>query len=341
MGITKMTVKSKKEAGQALVLSCLLLLILLGVAAFSIDYGCAVTWRTELRRAVDAAALAGGAEIEGDDPVATAISFAGKNRVAGDNLSLSANDVVLGTYDFDYHTFSAVEDPALANAIRVVGDRSSSSLDGPIPTLLASVMGVDTVELSAEATAAMNPLVSGVAGGSGVPLVPFLIHADSVGGINGGVFSPALEQNVAFYPTVDDIPGNFGLANLDGGSNDTPELVEWITNGFPDPIEISGDTGVLTVEGTPGFVSAIKTAVEDRIGETVIVLVFDEVSGVGSNSVFQVRTFCALQITGCKLTGAPATQNITGKVVPLVTSGVIARSSGLTNTALRKLELVR
>jgi len=341
MRIARMTLKSKKEAGQALVLSCLLFLALLAVAAFSIDYGFAVTWRTELRRAVDAAALAGGAEIGGDDPVAAAMSFAAKNTVAGDNLSLSANDAILGVYDFDAGTFTAVDDPSTANAIRVVGSRSSSSLDGPIPTFLASVMGIQAVELTAEAIVAVDPRVSGVISGVGVPLVPFLIDADSMGGIDGGVFSPPIGQEISFYPTIDDVPGNFGLANLDGGPNGTPELIDWITNGYPDNIEIPSDTGVLTVEGTPGFRSAIKTAVQDRIGDTVIVLVFDEMSGHGSNAVFQVRTFCAVTITDCNLTGNPAHRNIKGTVVELPTSGVITSSSGVTNMGLSKLELVR
>ena len=55
---------------------------------------------------------------------------------------------------------------------------------------------------------------------------------------------PAINQEFAFYPGNENgnsnghggeqtAAGNWGLLNLDGGSNTISELIDWIENGYP------------------------------------------------------------------------------------------------------------
>jgi hypothetical protein len=171
--------------------------------------------------------------------------------------------------------------------------------------------------------------------------VPFLVNATTLGGIDGGGFHPAIGAQVDFYPERDGAPGNFGLADLDGGPNGVPELVEWITNGYPDPVTIPNPPGYLMVEGSPGFKAGVESAVETRIGDTVAVLVYDQVTGEGANSQFRVRTFCAVGISAVRMTGPMSSRYIRGNIQSITSSAAITSSGGMNNDSIALLRLVQ
>ena len=70
----------RRERGQILPLIVLMLIALLGVAAFAIDVGYAYYAKRQLQSATDAAALAGAQDLpNGTSAIATATSYAGSN----------------------------------------------------------------------------------------------------------------------------------------------------------------------------------------------------------------------------------------------------------------------
>ena len=336
----KRTNSRRSRSGQTLVFVIIGLLGTLGIAALCIDYAFLTVAKDQLRAAADSAALAAAAEFDGGNVVQTAVEFAAKNDVASDPLIIDPYNVATGVYDFDTGEFDSQTDFALHNAVRVTASRSKTSTAGALPTFFASVLGIGSADVTVRSAAAVDRRVSGIAPVGSSPLVPFLVDVDTFGGLSGNIFEAPIGGYVEFYPERNDAPGNFGLANLDGGSTDVPELVEFITFGFPGVIEIPAGADYILVEGTPGFKEGIKNAVQARIGDTIVVLVYDNVAEAGSNAIFRVRTFCAIEVTDAKLAGQ-RNSYIGGIVRTLQSAAVRTSPGGVINSSLSTVRLVQ
>ena len=116
--------------------------------------------RTELYVAADAAARAGGREfaITGSKSSArsAARAVASRNRVAGVPLQLDDSDFVFGESVRSGVGSRYVFTPGGSNpnAVQITGRRSKGSLDGTIPLLMPSLLGISefSVELMSEST---------------------------------------------------------------------------------------------------------------------------------------------------------------------------------------------
>jgi len=159
--------KDKGRRGAILVLTALFMVFLIGLLAFSVDLGYMMTVRAELKRATDAAALAGaGALIDGPQAAELrAFEFLARNPVASRNL-LDGSDwkdrlaelraenqenfeVQFGEWNAESRTFSA---SAFApSAIRVVAKHNNA------PFFFGRVFGHDTFNLEAESIAKYQP----------------------------------------------------------------------------------------------------------------------------------------------------------------------------------------
>jgi Flp pilus assembly protein TadG len=167
----------ENQRGAVIVLMALLLFVLLGIAAFAIDFGYRHVVRNELQNAADAAALAAAREMakiyqtlgsyaaqqnyvftpSDIVPIAQEAAF---ENYAGDvgTLSVAASDVVIGDWDFEADPSSV--DPLTAtlnqpNAVRVTTRRDVNA-NGPITTFFASIFNIDTLPVTARATAALS-----------------------------------------------------------------------------------------------------------------------------------------------------------------------------------------
>lgn len=135
----------KEESGQVFVLFAVVLAVLLGISALSLDLGFSYMTKSELQKAADSAALAGAQELP-DDPTqasAYAKTYATSNGVkASDNMTIA-----------------------------VGGDNKSITvtINRTSPTFFAKIFGVNTNAVSAHSTA-----TTGIA--ASVPwIVPFVI----------------------------------------------------------------------------------------------------------------------------------------------------------------------
>lgn len=151
----------RNRTGAMLVLVAVVLVILLVGAVFSVDMAYMHMVRAELRVATDAAARAGSETLsrtqDPDLARAAAISIAEQNLVAGNGLSLAAEDVVLGSVarngDGSF-TFLPNGNPLMAVQIR--GRRESNSLDGPVPLFFAPIFSTYHFEPKESSTAAAS-----------------------------------------------------------------------------------------------------------------------------------------------------------------------------------------
>lgn len=165
----------KDTHGAVLVFTALIIFILLGVAAFAIDFSYRHVVRNELQNAADAAALSATRELgviyQGlsyqeqqtyiCDP-STIIPIAQQTALenyAGDvdGLTINSQDIVIGTWDFEAEPDTDPLTPTVIkpNAVRVIARRDGGA-NGPITTFFAGLFNIDTLGITALATAALS-----------------------------------------------------------------------------------------------------------------------------------------------------------------------------------------
>ncbi len=142
-----------------LVLIAITLPLIVMMAAFAVDVAWMQLVRTELRTATDAASRAGAKTLSLQQNVPDARNAAKeaarRNTVAGRPLSLRNNQVEfgIGRQSSETSRFNFTPGGTLLNAVRVNGNRTASSLDGPVDLFLGRVLGVSTFEPTQVATA--------------------------------------------------------------------------------------------------------------------------------------------------------------------------------------------
>lgn len=99
----------RARPGFALLLASLLLIVFVGIAAVALDFSRMYLFRTQLHTASDAAALAGALRLMNGDPRGapdTAIAYGTSHLVEKAAATMTATDVVPGTWDFIGSTFT-------------------------------------------------------------------------------------------------------------------------------------------------------------------------------------------------------------------------------------------
>jgi Flp pilus assembly protein TadG len=154
----------RRERGNVLVFVTLALIALLAFAAWSMETGQAWTARGQLQAASDSAALAGAGELldpNADQPADPAAAIAGaqvygvQHQAMGVNVAILASDVVTGRWDLQTRTFTPLPgstDRTEVRAVQVVGRRDDVA-NGPIPTVLGRILGVNSIAVNTQATA--------------------------------------------------------------------------------------------------------------------------------------------------------------------------------------------
>ena len=158
--------KIKERSGAVLIMVALIMLVLLGFAALAVDTGYFFATKNELQNIADAAALAAAGEL-GDQYVkeetvdetaikAVAVDVGTKNQAGGKyNITIdSANDIEIGTWDQDTDPkFDTSGTPP--NAVRVVARRDGLA-NSAVSSFFGGILGVNVVNVSADATAALD-----------------------------------------------------------------------------------------------------------------------------------------------------------------------------------------
>ena len=167
----KLLEKVKNQAGVSAVIVAIVLPMLIGFGVLAVDVGYMYVTKNELQNVADASALAGarylGWTYEGlsraeqqdhdfsrSDIVDVVQQIAGRNQAAKMNISINDADVTIGTWDGS--TLTAMTDPIkLPDAVRVIARRDNSA-NGPILTFFARIFNIATVNVIADATAALT-----------------------------------------------------------------------------------------------------------------------------------------------------------------------------------------
>ena len=297
LGLHRMALQNqlRNRDGQILVIAVVAVLVLLVVAALTIDAGFAFCTRAELQNAADAAALAGAQELvaqrEGGHAEAPARSAAAAEAQAfvEANSAGAGSEIAFGTRDGNGE-FIGQGDGVAAAVLSVRTFRDANAPAGPVRLFFAPLMGVDTLSVTGQAECETDTKVMTV----NSDLSPFAVYE--------GDIVPA-GQTMTFYEHEQVVPGCYGLLDFNGGAHGTPELREWILYGYDGGLTIDPELGYIWVGGDPGFRASLKSALEERLGDPLVVCVYDQVTGQGSNAQFRVTAFLGITLTDFKLTG--------------------------------------
>lgn len=309
------------RSGQVMVVACIMLPVLCGIAAIAIDVGLLCNSGSRLQNAADAASLAGVLELwdrraEGDgETAARSAASAEAAAIVGANYSESGAEVAFGLWDGN--SFTEADPSVAANAVRVRTSRNADAPGGADGTFFAGFFGLDAVSQQREAVARFRPRAGG--------LIPFAVWEDDLVPVG---------EDLTLYDDTLLVPGVFGLLDFDGGANSADDLVEWVVNGYPGLIWIPPDPGYVVVEGNTGFVAAINGPVDDYIasGDVVVACVYTTVWGLGENTYFQVVGFVKLVITDRGMTNV---DGVPKKYIQARVDGKYIPGSGDTSGTLR------
>ncbi|HKJ31371.1 MAG TPA: pilus assembly protein TadG-related protein, partial [Balneolales bacterium] len=181
--------KLKDQKGASAIIIGVALVMLIGFAAIAIDIGYLYSTRNELQNIADASALA-GAGLLGDvyahltsaeqqtyacgDQNTISDSFendcdsiinraqdvvgSSKNLAGGEDIVIDPNEVKIGDWNSASRTFTEFTNLTTLrpNAVKVVARRDTSRVNTSVATFFARIFNVDSVAVSAEATAALT-----------------------------------------------------------------------------------------------------------------------------------------------------------------------------------------
>jgi hypothetical protein len=248
-------------------MAALLLAVLVGMLAFSIDIGYLAVVKGELQNAADAAALAGAARMQGpyvqyyapgvlnqlaiynsisdtgnaNSAVSTAQRFAQANVAGNVNITLPSSDVKFSYYDGSGPFIPAVYPAKFPNTI-TVKTRRDTTANNPVGLFFAQIFGITSVNLTAKASATIY------AGD--------VTSLQAIPGVNAHILPVALDVNVwktfyntgvsadglihlgpngapqlQVYPFDTNTPGSFGLLDVGPPANNVPAFQNWIDSG--------------------------------------------------------------------------------------------------------------
>jgi len=175
-----------EERGVVAPIVGVLLVVLLGFAAFAVDTGYILVTKNELQNIADATAQAGSRQLgriyaglptpatyqltsADTGAITTAVAtVAQNNRAAGQAIqTVNATDIHIGQWDTATRSLTVTSTNPNAVAVTV---RREAGTNGPISTFFAKILGRDTVGVVAQATAALAPLCELPPGGVRLPV---------------------------------------------------------------------------------------------------------------------------------------------------------------------------
>lgn len=293
--------EDKKRRGQVLVLILTAILVVLAVSVFAVDVGYIFQTEATAQNASDAAVLAAVRVMvserntgEDEDDARDAAEQEAV-AIARANCARSAIDIEFGRYNDSgsFEEFGDGDDDETATAVRAVVARNSEAPGGPLVLFFGPLFGLNTADVSAHATSSIDSNIVGVRGN----LAPFAVYEGDL---------PPIGDSVTIYDHEQLAPGCFGLLNVDGSKNVGSSIYkEWIAGGYQETFELDPEVGHEWVYGGTGFRSALKSALNGRVGDELTVCVYDQVSpdATGTNTKFRVVSFARVTLTDVRLTG--------------------------------------
>lgn len=308
---------SPKRCGVTAVLIAVLIVPLLAMVAFAIDYGYLTVQRSEMQRAADAAALAAVQDLL-PDPDGTQHLFRTRRRVreyTNDNIgsitqvtydgstynkygfTVLDNDIQIGRYDTTtiYSGNVNLLNTGVFDTVRVTL-RHDGSANGPLPLFFANALGFSSQNMQVTATAVLRRAQGLPALGD---ILPFALHQSTWTNTQQGNTLTLYSNSVVDNSTGTTVPGDWGTVDIGPFNDSANDLSYQILNGLR-----QSDLDALYAEGrittseyleaspkAPVWVNAdaglnvnIRTAIEAVTGMTRIIPIYRTLSRVDAST---------------------------------------------------------
>ncbi|HEV7133344.1 MAG TPA: pilus assembly protein TadG-related protein [Gaiellaceae bacterium] len=261
-----MRARLQSESGQAMLVSVLFLVAVIGAVALTVDIGAWYRQQRQAQAVADAAALAGAQAL----PASTsqAITWAQQYGTANGG-GITPGGI---TFRSDYEP----NDTVVVNVARTS------------PGFFAKLFSINAV--TTHATASARAGVPDQVSGAG-PIVVNKLHP-----MLSGPGCPCFHVETTLPLAKDGAPGAFGLVNLDpNASNGVPNLASWIQYGF------NGYLPLGKYNSDPGAKfnsNNVRDALSARIGTELLFPVYDTLTGNGANAAYNVIGWVAFHLDG-------------------------------------------
>lgn len=291
----------KEQRGQAMVLTVMFSIGLLGMAALVLDLGSWMRAQRDLQSVADAAALAGAQALPEDHNMARALAveYTSKNNDLGLSPQVSFPE----------------------------GDKIRVRVERDAPGFFSRLFEIDAVNVSADAEArTANPSEARYASPIGVDRAHPLLSCSPL---------PCFNQ-----PTELDMekvgPGAFRLLNIDGSHGGTGQkpLAEWMLKGYDGWMPLGQ---YFSDPGAKFNSHDVQAALRARFGTEMLFPVYRTIREEGANLEYEVIGWVGFVPTSVKLKGNKGT--VYGYFTRVVWEG-LQGSSGNPDYGVRSIELV-
>lgn len=252
--------RTRRQRGAIAIYIALLLPVLLGFVALSVDISRALVVRNQLQNAADAAALAGAGQLNWSNTSTTWANATSKATAAiglnaADGKTLSTGTVTVGYWNVT-HSPSGMQSTSITPgsndmpAVQVTVGRVAGSNGGPISTYFAGLIGTSSIGVSATAVALIAPPGYAKPGG----LFPLAITQCMYQTFwNTSTGQPAIDPTTG-KPYEFDIGSAYHYGTCQSGQwttfgnnvNDSPDVINLIDNGNPTPVSVGDNTWIQT-----------------------------------------------------------------------------------------------
>jgi len=317
--------QTANRKGAIAVTAAILMIPLLGMVAFAIDYGYLLTKRANLQRAADSAALAAVRDlVPADDGSqdASAVRAAVKQYAASNindvtGFTVLDSDIEIGRYDPTtvYGNFTILNTGTF-DTVRVTLRRDANA-NSPVPLFFARIFGMVDSDVRATGTAVLQ---KGSILEPGVGVLPFSIPKADWDATNPGDIWSIYGDGSMEDDSGGTIPGNWGTSDIGDANNSTSDISDQILNGLRqkdlDALHADGriptsthiDSSIASyLNGDPGLSSGMKAAVQAIHGQTRLIPVYDTVTAHGANLEFHVVGWAVCRVIDSNWNGAKKT----------------------------------
>ena len=314
--------RKPKRSGAILVLLALLMVPLLAMVAFTMDYGYLLKVRTDLQRAADAAALAAVQDLvpasDGSQDFA-AVRAAVRTYVTT-NIDASFQvldaDIEIGRYDpATIYTNPTLLSTGIRDTVRVTLRRDAQA-NSPVSLFVAPVLGIQDTDVVATATAVLQKATTLRPGNDILPFAVPQAMWDNQGETDQWII---YGDGKLADEYGNEVPGNWGTVDIGGTDNSTDDLVDQINNGLRqedlDDLYTDGRIPSSThidceqpanMQGDSGLSVGIKSAVQDAHGQKRIVPIYDYFD-TSSGLEFHIVRWGVVTVVDSGWTGAKKT----------------------------------
>lgn len=274
-----------KEQGAVSVIVAILIVALLGFTAIAVDVGVIYSERAQLQSGADASTIALAQRCARD---ATDAHCSTTSTLAGSLANQNALDGMSKVYSIQL-------DKTARTVSVTTSAKETGGVDNSVSLIFANALGIPTKEVGAQSKAAWG---SPKAGSTAFPLAFSICQVkDNIGGSLQRLQEHGKNANADcnYGPSGAAVEGGFGWLVQDSGvCGGTIDLA--LSEGGSDPGNNAPGNCATTLNRWASDIAAGRKV-------TVLLPIFDKVTGTGSGAIYSLISFAAFDVTGWKFSG--------------------------------------